>query len=173
MASVELPAVVCQCGCGESFVPRRREKARFIKGHNSRLLRKEVVKSLTRPRRLALYVAANNKCENCGLSMVDQIKLFKRRLEIHHLNHDHSDNRAGNHRVLCTVCHNEHSLAVRDESKKSATYRRRLAAGEIHIWSKGKTKETDEQVARMARSRIGIAPWNKGIRTGKGQRESR
>lgn len=149
------PTIVCACGCGESFVPTRfraTRPQRYAPGHQSRRLRKpaDVIKVLSGPRRQALYEATGNRCEQCGRTMEEQIVLFGRRLEIHHKNHDHNDNRDGNHQVLCTACHNEHSLAVRDEEKKSATWRQHRAEGRIRMWSEGKTKETDERVAKMA-----------------------
>jgi hypothetical protein len=87
--------------------------------------------------------------------MSEQIRKFGRRLEIHHLNHDHGDNTDGNHQVLCTACHNEESLAVRDEAKKSATFRARLATGAIRMWSTGHTKETHPSLAAMSEKKRG------------------
>lgn len=148
-----LPERSCACGCGERFIPKRHSPSRpqvFIKGHWSRLLRKESVRTITQKRREAFYEAAGHQCQQCGLSMADQVERYGRRLEIHHENHDHHDNTDGNHKVLCTGCHNQESLAVRDEVKKSRTWRERYAAGLITMWADGLTKETDSRVAAMA-----------------------
>lgn len=169
-------STTCACGCGESFTPARVRSTRpqrFIRNHHWRLLRKDLPKNLSEPRRRALYEVAGNACQKCGLSMAEQVERFGRRLEIHHINHDHNDNRPGNHQVLCTVCHNQHSLAVRDEAKKSATFRARVASGELVRWSKGLTKETDPRIAKMAASLKGRTPWNKGQQTGTSERSLR
>lgn len=155
---------ICACGCGETFEPttvRNTRPQRFINGHKNRRLRKETVRELTEPRRLAIYAAIGNRCEQCGLSMDDQLARFGRRLEIHHRNHDHEDNTPGNHEVLCTACHNQHSLAVRDEVKKVATWRERYESGAIRMWATGLTKENDPRIAAMAEKKRGRAPWNK------------
>ena len=159
---MQIDPITCACGCGEMFVPTRRSRPqRFIGKHATRLLRKESPKVLSKPRRLALYAAAGDACQKCGLTMAEQIERFGRRLEIHHVNHDHEDNTAGNHEVLCTGCHNHESLVVRDEAKKVATLRARLATGEVKIWSQGHTKETHPSLAQMAAKKKGRVPWNK------------
>ena len=125
---------LCACGCGDSFIPirvRRTRPQRFIRGHHTRLLRKLVVKTLSPPRRRALYETAGYCCQACGLSMAEQIATYRRRREIHHLNHDHSDNTPGNHKVLCTRCHNLLSIQVRDEVRKAATFRERYYGGQM------------------------------------------
>lgn len=163
---VHIDPIICACGCGQSFVPARLRATRpqrFISGHQNRVLRKAMPKTLSAPRRRTLYTAAGYACQKCGLSMAEQIVRFGRSLEIHHINHDHNDNSVGNHEVLCTACHNHESLAVRDEAKKSATFRARRAAGEIRMWSEGQTKETDPRVAALAEKLKGRVPWNKKI----------
>lgn len=158
--------VVCACGCGTEFEVKRLRPSRpqrFIRGHHNRLLRKETAKTMTAPRRRALYEAAGNRCQRCGLTMREQVARFGRRLEIHHRNHDHEDNTPGNHEVLCTGCHNQESLAVRNEEKKSRTWRERYADGSIQMWSTGLTKKTDERVAAMAQKKLGRTPWNKRV----------
>lgn len=156
----------CACGCGEVFASMRSRKTRpqtFIFGHRSKLPRKAVVRVLSNPRRQALYAAAGYKCQQCGLTMDEQIARFGRRLEIHHKNHDHEDNTTGNHEVLCTKCHNRESVSVRDEVKKSRTWREHYEAGLIHMWSTDLTKETDVRVAAMAEKKRGSIPWNKNM----------
>lgn len=74
MAPVELQAVVCGCGCGEQFIPKRKEKARFIFGHHSRLPRKAVPRTVTPRLRNGLYASANDCCQQCGLSMAEQME---------------------------------------------------------------------------------------------------
>ncbi len=127
----------------------------------SRRLRKETVKELTEVRRVLIYEAAGNKCEQCGLSMVEQIERFGRRLEIHHKNHAHDDNTPGNHEALCTGCHNQHSLAVRDETKKGRTLSERYRTGVLTHWATGRTKEDHPSIAAMAEKKMGRVPWNK------------
>ena len=155
---------LCACGCGEMFTPERNRPSRpqrYIYEHRARRLRKELVAELTEPRRIAIYEQAGYQCEQCRLNMPDQIERYGRRLEIHHKNHNHRDNSPGNHEVLCTGCHNEHSLSVRDEAKKVATWRERYESGAIKMWATGKTKETDPRLAAMAEKKRGKPPWNK------------
>ena len=144
---------VCACGCGRTFLARDRAgrlPVTYIHGHHNRRLRKLQVRVLTAPRRRALYEAAAYSCQDCGMTAMEQRARFGRDLEIHHENHDHFDNREGNHRVLCTVCHNRRSLSIRDEEKKKATWRRRFEDGLIVPWSRGETKETHPGLAKMA-----------------------
>jgi len=131
----------CGCGCGQEIDPFRPGKPprRFIHGHHSRLLRKQVVITLSEPRRVALYEAAGNCCEQCGRSMDEQVAMFGRRLEIHHKNHNHEDNSEGNHEVLCTGCHNHESLVVRDEVRKGATFTTRRQSGLVRNKADGQT----------------------------------
>ena len=134
LGPVGVPSVTCACGCDQVFTPGRERPTRpqrYISGHQNRRLRKASVRVLSEPRRLSLYEQAGNRCQGCGLSMAEQVERFGRRLEIHHVNHDHEDNRLGNHEVLCTACHNKESLAVRDEAKKANTLRMRYRTGVI------------------------------------------
>lgn len=145
--------MICACGCGQEFTPsmnRPSRPQRYIYPHQNKALKHKHVVTLSEPRRVALYESAGNRCHLCGMTMADQIAHFGRRLEIHHKNHDHRDNSDGNHEVLCTKCHNAHSLSVRDEAKKVKTWRERFARGEISMWNAGLTKETDPRIAGQA-----------------------
>jgi len=147
---------VCQCGCGTVFTPKKTRATRpqvFIFGHYSRLPRKANPKTLRPARRKAIYEVAAWRCQDCGLHTYWQQVKFHRALEIHHIDHDHTNNDPDNLRVLCTVCHNRKSLEIRDEEAKGATLRARYASGEVKHWAQGQTKETNASVAKMAESK--------------------
>ncbi len=146
---------ICACGCGQTFAAKVNSLQRFIVNHHQKMPRKTLPVTLTGRLRRELIEKANFRCENCGITQEEHKRLHSRDLQIHHLNRDHYDNTAGNHRVLCARCHVLEDVAVRDEVRKAATLSDRYTSGELRHWATGKTKKTHPGLASAAKTKRG------------------
>jgi len=82
------------------------------------------------------------KCENCGIKEWDGKPL---RLQVHHMNGDHNDNRIENIQLLCPNCHTQTDTYGRNNLAKNKGFRISKRVEEIYNNSEPSYKPKDIQ----------------------------
>lgn len=138
MIKVLIETRSCACACGQTFECKITSKQRFINGHNAR------VQKLTKEQCEKISKAKKGKASKLkGKSYNETYGIVKAKWM--------REIRSGKNNGVCNMSKEKIAIMSQNSSKIRI---KKFASGEMVIWNKNHTKETDERVAKYVENNI-------------------